>query len=104
MAFAIVKIAGHQYPVRETQKLIVPAFLGETGGTITLDQVKLVGEGEAVRVGRPTVAGATVEAEVLAQRRGKKLRMGKFKRRRQYHRTKGHRQDETVLLITRISG
>ncbi len=104
MAFAIVKIAGHQYPVRESQKLVVPAHLGEPGGKVTLDQVKLVGEGDAVKVGRPNVAGASVEAEVLAQRRGDKVTVGKFKRRREYHRTKGHRQDETVLRITRISG
>src|SRR5689334_10867447 len=100
MAFAIVEIAGHQYPVREEQKLIVPRQLGEPGKSVKLDNVRLVGEGAAIQVGRPTIAGASVEAEVLEHRKGKKVTIGKFKRRRDYHRTKGHRQDETVLKIT----
>ena len=104
MSFAIVKIAGHQYPVRESQRLVVPRHLGQPGSTVQLDQVALIGEGASVRVGSPTVGGATVEAEVLEHRRGDKVTVGKFKRRRDYHRTRGHRQDETVLRITRIQG
>ncbi len=104
MSFAIVEISGHQYPVRESEKLIVPLHVGEPGSSVKFDHVLMLGEGSAVKVGRPSVSGAVVEATVLAHRKGKKVIVGKFKRRRDYHRTKGHRQDETVLQITRISG
>ena len=103
MAFAVVEISGHQYPVHEKQHLVVPSHVGEPGSKVSFDQVKLVGEGAAVKVGRPSVQGAVVEAEVLEHRRGEKVVVGKFKKKRDYHRTKGHRQDETVLKITRIS-
>jgi len=104
MAFAVVEISGHQYPVREAQNLVVPSYVGTPGSKVSFDQVMLVGEGAAVKVGRPSVQGASVEAEVLEHRRGDKVVVGKFKRRRDYHRTKGHRQNETVLRITRITG
>ena len=103
MAFAVVVIGGHQYPVHDSDRIVVPQHIGEPGKSCTFDRVLMVGEGGAVKVGRPAVAGASVEAEVLEHRRGKKVMIGKFKRRRDYHRTKGHRQDETVLKITRIS-
>ena len=103
MAFAVVEIGGLQYPVHEAERIVVPFHVGEPGSTVSFDRVKLVGEGAAVKVGRPAVTGASVEAEVLEHRRGKKVTVGKFKKKRDYHRTKGHRQDETVLRITRIS-
>ncbi|MBI5837268.1 MAG: 50S ribosomal protein L21 [Candidatus Eisenbacteria bacterium] len=103
MSFAVVEIGGLQYPVHENERIVVLLHVGTPGSKISFDQVKLVGEGAAVKVGRPQVAGASVEAEVLEHRKGKKVTIGKFKRKRDYHRTKGHRQDETVLKITRIS-
>ncbi len=103
MAFAVVEIYGHQYPVSDNEKIVVPRRLGEPGSKVSFEKVKLVGEGASIKVGRPAVQGATVEAEVLEHRKGLKVTVGKFKRRRDYHRTKGHRQDETVLRITRIS-
>jgi large subunit ribosomal protein L21 len=103
MSFAVVEISGHQYPVRVSETLIVPLHVGEPGSSVKFDRVMMVGEGAGVKIGRPSVAGAAVEAEVLAHRKGRKVVVGKFKRRRDYHRTKGHRQDETVLRITKIS-
>ena len=103
MAFAVVEISGHQYPVRESEKLVVPLHVGEPGSKVSFEKVSLLGEGTEVKVGRPSIQGALVEAEVLEHRKGRKVTVGKFKRRRDYHRTKGHRQDETVLRITRIS-
>ncbi|HVP38795.1 MAG TPA: 50S ribosomal protein L21 [Candidatus Saccharimonadales bacterium] len=103
MAFAVVQIGGLQYPVHEAERIVVPLRVGEPGAKVSFDSVRLLGEGAAVKVGRPVVAGATVEAEVLEHRKGAKVTVGKFKRKRDYHRKKGHRQDETVLRITRIS-
>ena len=72
---------------------------GEAGATIALDQVLMLGD----TIGTPLVAGATVSAEVIAQARGPKVIIFKKKRRQNYRRKNGHRQDLTVLRITEIS-
>ena len=69
-----------------------------------LDQVLLVGEGEAVRLGQPTVAGATVKATVVAHGRGEKIRIFKMRRRKHYQKHQGHRQNYTELEINAIVG
>jgi len=69
---------------------------------VTLDRVLMIGGGET-KVGAPTVSGSAVEAEVLSHGRHKKVLVGKFMRRRDYHRKKGHRQYYTELRIKKIS-
>jgi large subunit ribosomal protein L21 len=102
--FAVIKTGGKQYRVAKDQRLTVEKLSAEAGQTVTLDQVLMVGgDGGAPTVGAPTVAGASVTAEVVEQTRGEKLVVFK-KRRRKHSQTKnGHRQHLTVLKVTDIT-
>lgn len=102
--FAIVKTGGKQYTVAENDVIIVEKLAGEAGSEITLEDVLLVGSEGKTTVGTPLVAGASVTAEVLEQGKGDKVIIFKKKRRQQYRRTKGHRQEQTVLRIKSIKG
>jgi large subunit ribosomal protein L21 len=101
--FAVIRTGGKQYRVAENDVIKVERLDGEAGASVTLDQVLMVGEGEKVTVGAPLVDGASVSAEVVEQGRGPKLIVFKKKRRQNYRRKKGHRQDLTTLKITGIS-
>jgi large subunit ribosomal protein L21 len=101
--YAIVTIAGKQWHAEPSQVLDVPLLEVEAGSTITFDQVHLVADAGKVQLGRPFVAKATVTAKVLEHGRTKKLIVGKFKRRKAYRRTKGHRQDYTRIEIQTIT-
>jgi large subunit ribosomal protein L21 len=101
--FAVIKTGGKQYRVAENDVIRVERLDGEAGASVTLDQVLMVGEGDSVTVGTPTVDGASVAAEVVEQGRGPKIIVFKKKRRQNYRRKKGHRQDLTTLKITGIS-
>jgi large subunit ribosomal protein L21 len=74
------------------------------GAEVILDQVLLVGDGSSVRLGQPTVAGATVKATVLSHGRGEKLQIFKMRRRKHYQKHQGHRQGYTELKIDGIVG
>lgn len=102
--FAVVKIAGFQEKVEEGMKLKVPLLSAEPGKTVTFSEVFLVsrGEGDTV-VGTPAVAGASVEAKVLGEGKGDKIRVFKMRRRKRYRRTHGHRQGFTEIEVTKIS-
>ena len=100
--FAIVAIAGFQEKVTEGMKLRVPLLQGKAGETLTFDRVLLHAAGEDVRIGTPHVAGARVEAKILGEGRGEKIRVFKMKRRKRYRRTRGHRQDYTEIEITKV--
>lgn len=102
--FAIVKTGGKQYKVAENDVIIVEKLAGEAGSEITLDQVLLVGSEGKTTVGSPLVDGASVTAEVIEQGKGDKVIIFKKKRRQNYRRTKGHRQEQTVLRIKSIKG
>ena len=97
--FAVIKTGGKQYRVVSGDVIKVEKLEGEAGATIALDQVLMLGD----TIGTPLVAGATVSAEVIAQDRGPKIIIFKKKRRQNYRRKNGHRQDLTVLRITEIS-
>ncbi|MCF4166986.1 50S ribosomal protein L21 [Zavarzinia compransoris] len=101
--FAVIKTGGKQYKVAENDVISVERLEGEAGSTLSLDQVLMVGEGESVTIGAPTVAGATVTAEIVGQARGPKLIVFKKRRRQNSRRKNGHRQDLTVLKITSIA-
>ncbi|GGF69296.1 MAG: 50S ribosomal protein L21 [Terasakiella sp.] len=102
--FAIVKTGGKQYTVAENDVIVVEKLAGEAGSEITLEDVLLVGAEGKTTVGTPLVKGASVTAEVIEQGKGDKVIIFKKKRRQNYRRTKGHRQEQTVLRIKSIKG
>lgn len=99
--FAIIETGGKQVKVEEGQTIFVEKLEAEEGATFTFDKVLLVG-GDSVKVGAPTVEGATVTAKVEKHGRGKKISVIKFKRRKNYKRKQGHRQPYTKLTIEKI--
>ncbi len=103
--FAVFKTGGKQYRVGKGDKLRVEKLPGNVGDAITFDQVLLIhGTGDGVKVGRPLVGGAKVEAKIVGQGLGPKLVVFKFRRRKNYRRHTGHRQPFTALEITNIVG
>ena len=102
MAHAIIKTGGKQYRVAEGDVVRVEKLGGEPGAKITFDEVLMVG-GDAPKFGRPTVEGAKVEGEIVAQDRSKKVIVFKFQRRKKYRKKQGHRQAYTAVKITGIS-
>ncbi|MCX7869588.1 MAG: 50S ribosomal protein L21, partial [Terrimicrobiaceae bacterium] len=95
---------GKQYRVATGDIIEVEKLDLEEGAAATFDQVLLVSDGSNTRVGTPCVKGASVAAEVVAQAKGPKLISYKYKRRKGYHRTVGHRRRITQLKITAING
>ncbi|MFT4177543.1 MAG: 50S ribosomal protein L21 [Luteolibacter sp.] len=104
MAYAVIKTGGKQYRVQEGDKLEVEKLDLAVDSEITFDEVLLVGEGDSVKVGTPSVAGASVKAKVLNQLRGPKGVAFKFKRRKGFHKTIGFRRHLTQLEIVSIAG
>ena len=100
--FAVIKTGGKQYKVAPEDVITVEKLKAEAGETVELRDVLMVGGDGAPQVGTPLVDGATVAAEVVEQTRGGKIIVFKKKRRKNYRRTHGHRQDHTVLRITEI--
>ena len=100
--YAVLKTGGKQYKVAANDVIIVEKLVAEAGSSIDLGEVLMIGDGETSKVGTPMLDGAKVAAEVLEQKRGKKVIVFKKKRRKNYRRTRGHRQDLTVLRITDI--
>lgn len=101
--YAVIKTGGKQYRVTEGQSLRVEKLPGAPGDKITFNDVLLVG-GDSLRVGQPTVKGASVHAEIIGQDRDRKIIIFKFRRRKNYRRKQGHRQPFTQLKITGITG
>ncbi len=102
MAYAIIKTGGKQYRVAAGDKIDVEKLDAEVGSTVTFDEVLAAGEGDSLTVGAPFVAGAKVTAKVLDQFRDKKVIAFKFKRRKGFHKTKGHRRHLTRLEIVSV--
>lgn len=100
--YAIVETGGRQYRVSPGDRLDVEKLAGEVGATVTFTDVLLVGNGSGVTIGTPKVASARVEAQITAQKRGKKIIVFKFKRRKNYRKKQGHRQSLTSLKILEI--
>jgi large subunit ribosomal protein L21 len=99
--YAVIKTGGKQYKVAQGDRLRVEKLPASVGDSVTFDQVLLIG-GDAIKIGAPLVAGAKVEAKVIAQEREKKIIVFKFRRRKNYRRKNGHRQPFTALEITGI--
>ena len=101
--FAVIETGGKQYRVEEGSMLTVEKLDAEVGSSVEFDRVLLVANGEEVNIGSPTVENAKVNGEVVEQGRHKKVRVIKFKRRKNYLRRAGHRQHFTAVKITGIS-
>lgn len=100
--YAVVRTGSKQYSVREGQQLDVETLVGSEGDRIELTEVLLVGDGDQITVGAPTVPGARVVAEVLGQGRAKKVTIFKYKPKTRYRRKLGHRQPYTRLAVREI--
>jgi large subunit ribosomal protein L21 len=102
--YAVVKTGGKQYRVSAGEKLKVEQIPADIGAEIVLDQVLMVADGEAVTMGAPLVAGASVKAKVLGHGRGEKVEIFKLRRRKHYRKSQGHRQNYTEIEILGIAG
>jgi large subunit ribosomal protein L21 len=100
--YAIIESGGKQYRVEPGGIVALERIPGEVGTRVELGQVLLVSDGQTVRVGQPTVAGARVVSEIVAQTRGEKIDVFKFKKRKKYRRKTGHRQELTQVRISEI--
>lgn len=101
--YAVVQTGGKQYKVEPGHTLQVELLPVEVGSTIELDRVLLIGDGDDLQYGQPTVAGARVVAEVVAQEKGDKIIVFRYKSKVRYRRKTGHRQRLTRLLIRDIA-
>ena len=100
--YAVVTTGGRQYRVSPGDTIDVEKLTGAVGDTVALTNVQLVGQGAEVTIGAPAVAGVRVEAQITAQKRGKKIIIFKHRRRKGYRRKQGHRQSLTSLRVTGI--
>jgi large subunit ribosomal protein L21 len=103
MAYAIIKTGGRQYRVAEGDTIDVDLLDVEAGKTATFGDVLMYADGNDLTHGNPIISGARVTAEVVEQRKDKKVIAFKFKRRKGYHRTIGHRRKLTRVKIKSIS-
>jgi large subunit ribosomal protein L21 len=102
--YAVFKTGGKQYRASKGDVIRVEKLDAEEGATVGIDEVLMIGEGDAVKVGAPFIAGGLVSAKVRSQGRGVKIRIVKHRRRKHYHKEQGHRQYYTELQITEITG
>lgn len=105
--YAVIQTGGKQYRVQPGDFLQVEMLEGEVGSSLKFDQVLFLSKANPdkaeITLGKPFVQGASVEAEVVGQGRGKKILIIKMKRRKQYRRTQGHRQNYTQVFITSVN-
>jgi large subunit ribosomal protein L21 len=100
--YAIIRTGGKQYRVAEGETIRVERLEAAVGSKVTLGDVLLVGDGESVQVGTPLLTAAAVEGTVVEQDRGPKTRVFKYKKRKHYRRTRGHRQTFTAVRIDKV--
>ncbi|MCX6108916.1 MAG: 50S ribosomal protein L21 [Proteobacteria bacterium] len=100
--YAVIRAGSRQFKVAQGETLTIDRVPGNVGDKFTFDQVLLVG-GSTIKVGAPTVAGASVSATIKSQEKADKITVFKYKRRKNYKRTYGHRQPITVLEIGAIN-
>jgi large subunit ribosomal protein L21 len=102
--YAVIRSGGKQYKVAQGEVVRLEKLPGNVGDAVTLSEVLMVGEGDGVKVGTPTVTGASVSGEIVEQDRAKKILVGKKKRRKGFAKFRGHRQYYTAVKITAIQG
>lgn len=102
--YAVIKTGGKQYRVVAGERLKVEKLEVEVGGKVALNQVLVLSDGETTTIGAPIIIGAAVNATVVSHGRGDKVMIFKFRRRKHYRKTQGHRQSYTEILINDIGG
>ncbi len=102
--YAVIKTGGKQYKVEAGATLKVEKLLGEVGSKVVIDKVLMIADGESTTIGAPLIAGATVNATVVSHGRADKVMIFKFRRRKHYRKTQGHRQSFTEILINDVNG
>ena len=102
--YAIINISGKQYKASEGAKVRVAKQTGDTGTTLTFDEVLMFNDGKNTEFGNPTVKGAKVSAVILDHGRDRKILVFKKKRRKGYQRKNGHRQWYTDIEIKKVEG
>jgi large subunit ribosomal protein L21 len=100
--YAVIRTAGVQQIVKEGERISVPLLKAEPGSTVKFDDVLLMRSDADINLGLPAVAGASVEARIVAHTHNPKVMIYKFTRRENYRRKKGHRQPVTEVEITKI--
>jgi large subunit ribosomal protein L21 len=100
--FAVIKTGGKQYKVAAADLIEVEKLAGSAGDQVDFGEVLMLGGDAGTTLGSPTVAGASVTGEIVDHQRGAKVLIFKKRRRQNYKRTKGHRQDYTLVRITSI--
>jgi large subunit ribosomal protein L21 len=104
MAYAIIRTGGKQYRVSPGDVVRIPTLAGKNeGDTVEFDEILVAGDDDGIRIGAPVVDGARVTGTVIKNGRGPKIIVFKFKRRKQFKRTKGHRQGFTAVKIDSIA-
>ncbi|MBI5887179.1 MAG: 50S ribosomal protein L21 [Deltaproteobacteria bacterium] len=99
---AVIKTGGKQYRVAEGDTLRVEKLIGEAGSSIEFSEVLSVGEGDSIKIGSPTVAGATVIGQIVSHGKAKKLIVFKKRKRKGFARKHGHRQMFTSVKIQQV--
>ena len=102
MSYAIIRTGGKQFRVEPGKKYRIPTIVGEAGGSIEFNDVLLGSDGNNVKTGVPMLKGAMVTGEIVRHGRGEKIVVFKMKRRKNYARKRGHRQDFTEVRINDI--
>jgi large subunit ribosomal protein L21 len=103
--FAVVEISGRQYKVSQNDKVEVDLLDAEPGKNLKFDKVLLLAESDTeAKIGKPYLEGATVDATVVEHFKGEKIRVFKFRPKKRYSKSQGHRQNYTRLEITAIKG
>lgn len=100
--YAIIRTGDKQFRAEPGMTLRVPSIGAEVGDSVTFDEVLVAGTDDGVKLGAPTVEGASVVAEVVSHGRGRKITVFKWKRRKNYRRKKGHRQGFTEVRVSEI--
>ena len=103
MSYAIIRTGGKQFRVQPGQTLRIPTLLGDAGAAVEFNDVLLGSDGNSVQTGVPSLSGAKVTGEIVKHGRGDKIIVFKFKRRKNYARKIGHRQNFTEVRIKDIT-
>ena len=103
--YAVIETGGKQYRVQPGDTVVVETLPGESGDAIEFSRVLLISDDESVAVGRPVIEGARVTGQIVEQQvLGEKLTVYKFKRRKNYRKRNGHRQQYTAVKIENVVG
>jgi large subunit ribosomal protein L21 len=101
--FAVIKAQGKQFKVAQGDTLVIDRLAGDAGAKIALGEVLMLIDGGSTKIGAPILSGAKVQAEIVSHSRGEKIKVFKKRRRKNFHRTRGHRQELTTVKITAIT-